>query len=760
VTVLKGKSVVRQSICIVLALALAVVIRPVHARGAGKGEVVNRWAILIGVDDYAELSKLRFAGNDQRALAEQLIAIGFPKDQVFLLDDKAAEKKYLPFRENIEKQLDLVMRLAADGDLVIVGFSGHGVQLEGKSYLCPEDTRLDKLAATMIPVESVYQRLARCSASLKLLLVDACRNDVIPAGRKSVTLSRSLGEFVATTEKPPEGTMLLTSCGPGQVSLEDEEFNHSVFVNYLLEGLRGQAVENDGTISLAGLYNFASLQTKKYVARKFNEYQTPALKGDINGPFEIAARAKTITNGIGMKLALIPAGESLIGSRESSEELAKAFAANGAKPEDFTSERPAHYVRLVKPFYLGSHEVTVGQFRKFVEDTGYKTDAEKDGEGGYGTNSEGNLEQKPDYTWRNPGFPQTVDHPVGNVSWNDAVSFCEWLSRKEGKTYRLPTEAEWEYACRAGSIGHFGFSAPDGSLGEYGWYADNSEKKTHPVGQKKPSAWGLYDMHGNVMEWCRACDLLTPFLANALEGPLDEDLKIALTLTSVMSDAEKKARGFDVSELRLVDADGKSVDWSKSAGKVKVLFLEFPHGSCPTCKTSSVVYKYLLSKYASKGVRFDLVNINPDQPISGFFPGHTELFAPLIDADSFFMKKLNISYCPVVLVVGRDNRVLFMHAGANRCMKQTTDVMISAVLGGRRFPEYADAAITANRYLRESGVLQIDPQDRSFADAVCVRGGSFGNDPAYCRSAETNGGPPTFRHCVLGFRVCLVVADK
>ena len=94
--------------------------------------------------------------------------------------------------------------------------------------------------------------------------------------------------------------------------------------------------------------------------------------------------------------------------------------------------------------------MTVAQFRTFVEATGYKTDAERTGKGATGPNERGEMVPSPKLNWREPGFPQEDIHPVVNVSWNDAVAFCAWLSRKEEKAYRLPTEAEWEYACRAG----------------------------------------------------------------------------------------------------------------------------------------------------------------------------------------------------------------------------------------------------------------------------------------------------------------------
>jgi len=222
------------------------------------------------------------------------------------------------------------------------------------------------------------------------------------------------------------------------------------------------------------------------------------LKVDLRAIAKAVSEPKTFTNSIGMKFVLIPAGGFMMGSGISASEVASQY---GGKEEWYKREQPQHRVTISKPFYMQTREVTVGQWRSFVQDSGYKTEAETGGGAYVWTGKK--WEKKEGAYWDNPGFGQSDNNPVTCVSWNDVQAFLKWLNSKEGKNYRLPTEAEWEYAARAGSTTRFCYGNNKDGLDEYAWYGDNSGRHIHPVAQKKPNSWGLYDMHGNVWEWCQ-----------------------------------------------------------------------------------------------------------------------------------------------------------------------------------------------------------------------------------------------------------------
>jgi formylglycine-generating enzyme required for sulfatase activity len=191
-----------------------------------------------------------------------------------------------------------------------------------------------------------------------------------------------------------------------------------------------------------------------------------------DGP-EAAAPLPIITTKSGIEMILIPAGSFDMGSQHGPEE-----------------EKPAHKV-WIESFLMDRHEVTQAEYEQ-----------------------RGQIEAFP-----NPAHFKGADLPVEQVSWPQAARFCNARSRAEGLQpaynedtgacdfeadgYRLPTEAEWEYACRAGTNTDYSFGSEARKLGDYAWFTDNAAKKTHPVGQKKPNPWGLFDMHGNVAEWCQ-----------------------------------------------------------------------------------------------------------------------------------------------------------------------------------------------------------------------------------------------------------------
>ncbi len=233
----------------------------------------------------------------------------------------------------------------------------------------------------------------------------------------------------------------------------------------------------------------------------------PPLERDNVSEVLNAPARMTIDLGGDVKLdtVLIPSGSFLMGDNSGLDD-----------------EKPVHKVTITKPFYLGRHEVTVGQFRRFLEATGYVTDAERGTgfRGAFGWDLDKmEFQMNEDYSWRSTGFAQSDDHPVVNVSWNDAMEFCRWMSRQFGGDYRLPTEAEWEYACRAGTTtGYYHGNDPEGAA-EVGNVADaafgaqhpgmkgiiqasDGHAYTAPAGRFLPNRFGLHDMHGNVWEWC------------------------------------------------------------------------------------------------------------------------------------------------------------------------------------------------------------------------------------------------------------------
>ena len=232
-----------------------------------------------------------------------------------------------------------------------------------------------------------------------------------------------------------------------------------------------------------------------------------ALAAQVDG-YSSSQRGDVMVNSLSQTLVLIEPGEFHMGSPP-------------GEPFHQRTER-RHPVRLTRGFWMGRVEVTRGQFQKFVRETSYVTDAEIEG-WTLGLGSDGRWHRFDEVDWRDPSFGQTGNHPVVCVSWRDAEAFCQWLSERENLTYRLPTEAEWEYACRAGSESVFAWgedeASPRTNAADEAWMSRFPDTVgfdwfdeytfTAPVASFPANAWGLFDMHGNAQEWC--ADVYAPY---------------------------------------------------------------------------------------------------------------------------------------------------------------------------------------------------------------------------------------------------------
>ncbi len=234
---------------------------------------------------------------------------------------------------------------------------------------------------------------------------------------------------------------------------------------------------------------------------------------DVPVSLKPAAPPKAYADGIGIDLVLIPAGESTLGFANPQEPL--------------LMDQPERKVTIAKSYYIGKYEITRGQFRKFIEATDHKPDTDVGSLGGIGYVPTAKMwfDQNPKFDWKTVGFDVTDNHPVVNVTWNDATAFCEWMSKTENRRYRLPTEAEWERAARGGKSDRFSFGDEAADLVKHANVADqsmrlkfvadnpkNSPPKSFagddhyaflaPVGKFEPNPYGLHDVYGNVLELC------------------------------------------------------------------------------------------------------------------------------------------------------------------------------------------------------------------------------------------------------------------
>lgn len=467
---------------------------------------------MVGVSDYFDkkMEDLRFAENDVKVIGSELKKLGF---EVTVLTGKQAS------RSNVDQQLEVFFKATEkleNDDIVYVMFSGHGQQLialqekkvivngqvqtlrkKGETpYFCARDAKpYDPLRNTLagknekqiaeefnlISLNRVIAELdVRSNSKRNLLVVDACRNN--PAKGKTANITGS------TAREIPTGLSMLFAAKSGEKSWEssDPKIKHGVMSHFLIQGLKGKAVTRRHEVTWKRLVAYVSEEVEYdqgKIAGAGDRIQHPHAVGNSNLIVLGKWTGRYTSSKTGMQLAMIPRGNFWMGSPKNEQHR--------------DDDEKRHRVTISKDYYMGIHEVTQAQWKAVM-------------------GTEPWMEKS--YVKEDDSFPATY------VNWDDAVAYCKKLSAIEGQTYRLPTEAEWEYACRAGTKSHYSFGDAEQDLGEYAWYEDNAwdvnEKHAHKVGTKLPNPWGLFDMHGNVWEWCQ--DAYGEYPDSAVTDPLNK----------------------------------------------------------------------------------------------------------------------------------------------------------------------------------------------------------------------------------------------
>ncbi|MBR0192919.1 MAG: SUMF1/EgtB/PvdO family nonheme iron enzyme [Thermoguttaceae bacterium] len=495
----------------------------------------RKLALLVGVDDYVGVPSLKCSVNDMITLKEALKKVGFVENDIQILITGTGNVRDMPTKEMIEQKVRQILSSAQPNDMVFFAFSGHGLREGNTDYFCPPHVDQNNLERTCVSISRVMINLAQCKAKFKWMVVDACRNE---SGN-----SRDARAF-QVIPSPPSGIALFQSCGKGERSYEEERSGgNGYFTKNLAAALSGKADSNlDGKLTLLEVCTWTSSQTKAEVEKAENKTQRPNLSGSIsdfiltenpNVPEakELMIRGREKINkkefdeGIRLiqkAIKLYPKRNSWKRDLDNAKKLQKAYQEAQLKSRE-SSKRPVieslpsspdagdRAILEVDDVYFIFCWCPAGEFimGSPKDELGRKSDEKQHRvrltKGFWLLETEVTQEMWQCVMGNNPSWFQkgwlirenNLQRPVEQVSWDDCMKFCEKLSRRMDYQIQLPTEAQWEYACRAGTRKDY-----TEYLDSMAWFSANSGKKTQEVKQKEPNDWGLYDMHGNVSEWC------------------------------------------------------------------------------------------------------------------------------------------------------------------------------------------------------------------------------------------------------------------
>jgi len=463
----------------------------------------TRVALVIGNGSYKN-SPLKNPVNDARDMAVKLRGLGFTVIERNNLVVKQIGGTLREFRSKL-----------TPGSVALVYYAGHGLQIKGDNYFPTVDADItgeEDVPNQSLAMKQIMDVLGDAKTRLNLVFLDACRDN--PYSRSFRSASKGLSK-----ENAPSGTLISFATRPGSVAADGVGRN-GLYTGALLEAMdnKGQPIEqvlkrvvtnvkagsrnqqepwmegsiegefcfgNCTTVAQVGVsddralwdsvkdsrdVNDLNAYLRKFPQGLFSEVASNRIKS-MGQTSSVVASAPTRPAQAGSsfkdcedcpEMVEIPAGTFLMGS--------KADPVAASQPS--ADEQPQHSVSI-KSFAMGKYELTQEQWHAVMGTT--------------------------------PSKFKGHNLPVDQVSWDDAQEFVNRLSRKTGKNYRLPSEAEWEYAARAGSQTAYSFGDNESDLGRFAWFAGNSERKTNPVREKLPNNFGLFDMHGNVWEWTQDC---------------------------------------------------------------------------------------------------------------------------------------------------------------------------------------------------------------------------------------------------------------
>jgi len=469
------------------------------------GSYSTRVALVMGFGDYRkafvgkfEFDSLRNPVNDAKDMAKTLRNLGFDVILKLNLKTKAAMKKAV---------LEFRLRLPKTGAVGLFYFSGHGFQYQNANYLVPVRAAMPSdidIESEVLETDYVLRHLEKANRQgVNIVILDACR-DSIPSDFFDDRENKDLfaGDLKAgfTNMQAPVGSLIAYATAPNTTSwggLPTER--NSVYTKHLLK-----ALQNKPDVNITRLL----MRVRKGVieeTRAFEVQQVPWDSVSLTDPFYFAQSSVIATTpvsppvherfepgkifrdrlqdgSLGPKMVVIPAGHFRMGDIQ-----------GGGRD----NEKPVHRVSI-KQFAMGKYEVTVGEYLRFVQATGTHVPEWQE------KGSEYNIRTGTDNHYKKLGSALTNEnHPIVGISWDYAVAYAEWLSQQTGKAYRLPTEAEWEYAARAGTDTKYWWGNNIGSnkANCYKDYCGDRFEYTSPIGSFTANPFGLYDTAGNVCEW-------------------------------------------------------------------------------------------------------------------------------------------------------------------------------------------------------------------------------------------------------------------